>query len=166
MQNTLLNISRTMHSILWLAVGLVLFLFSHGRVTIPICSWFAFVFLIRFHRTSSRPWLAIVSLWVGMSVCHQLLAHSPKRLVVASLRKKEALEAVEALKRAHPDSPTRPSVLPLGIVSDTSSTAFTTPSSVKKCQPAPATCSPSQTNVKITSWPVCRWVVMGQLCWP
>jgi NAD(P)-dependent dehydrogenase (short-subunit alcohol dehydrogenase family) len=44
---------------------------------------------------------------VGMSVCHQLLALSPKRLVVASLRRKEALEAVEALKRAHPDSPTR-----------------------------------------------------------
>ncbi len=58
---------------LLLALGLVLFLFSHGRVTIPICSWFAFVFLIRFHRTSSRPWLAIVALWVGMSACHAFM---------------------------------------------------------------------------------------------
>src|SRR5262245_32722828 len=33
----------------------------------------------------------------------------------------------------HPLSPTSPSVLPRGIVSDTSSTALTTPSSVKKC---------------------------------
>ena len=55
---------------LWLILGLVLFLFSHGSVTIPICSWFAFVFLIRFHRTSSRPSLTIVTLWVGMSACH------------------------------------------------------------------------------------------------
>jgi len=58
---------------LWLALGLVLFLFSHGIWTIPICSWFAFVFLIRFHRTSSRPWLAIVTLWVGMSACHAFM---------------------------------------------------------------------------------------------
>ncbi len=58
---------------LWLSLGLVLFLFSHGRVTIPICSWFAFVFLIRFHRTSSRPWLAIVTLWVGISACHAFM---------------------------------------------------------------------------------------------
>ncbi len=54
---------------LWLVLGLVLFLFSYGRVTIPICSWFAFVFLIRFHRTNSRPWLGIVTLWLGMSAC-------------------------------------------------------------------------------------------------
>ncbi len=58
---------------LWLSLGLVLFLFSHGRVTIPVCSWFAFVFLIRFHRTSSRPWLTIVTLWVGMSTCHAFM---------------------------------------------------------------------------------------------
>jgi apolipoprotein N-acyltransferase len=57
----------------WLAVGLVLFLFSHGRWTIPVCSWFAFVFLIRFHRASSRPWLALVTLWVGMSACHAFM---------------------------------------------------------------------------------------------
>ncbi len=58
---------------LWLTLGLVLFLFSHGRVTIPICSWFAFVFLIRFHRTSSRPWLAIVTLWVAMAACNAFM---------------------------------------------------------------------------------------------
>ncbi len=58
---------------LWLSLGLALFLFSHGSVTIPVCSWFAFVFLIRFHRTSSRPWLAIVTLWVGMSACHAFM---------------------------------------------------------------------------------------------
>ena len=54
---------------LWLTLGLALFLFSHGSVTIPICSWFAFIFLIRFHRTNSRPWLGIVTLWLGMSAC-------------------------------------------------------------------------------------------------
>lgn len=54
---------------LWLALGLALFLFSHGSVTIPICSWFAFIFLIRFHRTNSRPRLGIVTLWLGMSAC-------------------------------------------------------------------------------------------------
>lgn len=58
---------------LWLSLGLVLFLFSHGKVTIPVCSWFAFVFLIRFHRTTSRPWRAIVTLWAGMSVCHAFM---------------------------------------------------------------------------------------------
>lgn len=58
---------------LWLVLGLVLFLFSHGRVTIPICSWFAFVFLIRFHRTASRPWLALLTLWVGMSACNAFM---------------------------------------------------------------------------------------------
>ncbi len=63
----------TCRSHLWLAIGLVLFLFSHGRWTIPICSWFALVFLIRFHRTSSRPWLAIVTLWLGMSACHAFM---------------------------------------------------------------------------------------------
>ncbi len=41
---------------------------------------------------------------VGMSVCRQLLAHNPRRLVVASLRKKEAFEAVETLKSAYPDT--------------------------------------------------------------
>ena len=56
---------------IWL--GLVLFLFSHGRWTIPLCSWFAFVFLIRFHRTNSRPWLAMVTLWIGISVCHAFM---------------------------------------------------------------------------------------------
>jgi apolipoprotein N-acyltransferase len=54
----------------WLALGLALFLFSHGRVTLPICSWLAFIFLIRFHRTNSRPWLGILALWLGMSACH------------------------------------------------------------------------------------------------
>lgn len=58
---------------LWLSLGLVLFLFSHGSLTIPVCSWFAFVFLIRFHRTSPRPWLAIATLWVGMSACHAFM---------------------------------------------------------------------------------------------
>lgn len=58
---------------LWLVLGLVLFLFSHGRWTIPICSWFAFVFLIRFHRISSHPWLGIVALWVGISACHAIM---------------------------------------------------------------------------------------------
>ncbi len=54
---------------LWLVFGLALFLFSHGSVTIPICSWFAFIFLIRFHRANSRPWLGIVTLWLGISAC-------------------------------------------------------------------------------------------------
>ena len=58
---------------LWLVLGLALFLFSHGRWTIPICSWFAFVFLIRFHRTSARSRLAIVALWVGMSACQAFM---------------------------------------------------------------------------------------------
>lgn len=58
---------------LWLTLGLALFLFSHGSVTIPICSWFAFVFLIRFHRINSRPWLGIVALWLGMSVCNAFM---------------------------------------------------------------------------------------------
>ena len=58
---------------LWLVLRLALFLFSHGRWTVPICSWFAFVFLIRFHRTSSRRLLAMVTLWVGMSVCYALM---------------------------------------------------------------------------------------------
>lgn len=58
---------------LWLSLGLVLFLFSHGSVTIPVCSWFAFVFLIRYHRTHARPWLGIVTLWGGMSVCHTFM---------------------------------------------------------------------------------------------
>src|SRR6187399_2208256 len=58
---------------LWLVLGLGMFLFSHGRWTVPICSWFAFVFLIRFHRTSSRPLLAMVTLWIGMSVCYAFM---------------------------------------------------------------------------------------------
>jgi apolipoprotein N-acyltransferase len=50
-----------------------MFLFSHGTWTIPICSWFAFVFLIRFHRTTTRPWLGLFTLWVGMSACHTFM---------------------------------------------------------------------------------------------
>ncbi len=63
----------TGHSRIWLALGLALFIFSHGRWTVPICSWFAFVFLIRFHRTTSRPRLGIVALWAGISACHALM---------------------------------------------------------------------------------------------
>lgn len=58
---------------LWLVLGLGMFLFSHGKWTIPICSWFAFVFLIRFHRTTSRRLLAWLTLWVGMSVCQSFM---------------------------------------------------------------------------------------------
>lgn len=58
---------------LWLALGLVLFIFSHGRWVVPICSWFAFIFLIRFHRTNTRPWLGIVAIWTGISACHMLM---------------------------------------------------------------------------------------------
>jgi len=58
---------------LWLVLGLVLFLFSHGRVTIPICSWFAFVFLIRFHRTATRPRLALLTLWIGISASNAFM---------------------------------------------------------------------------------------------
>jgi apolipoprotein N-acyltransferase len=50
-----------------------MFLFSHGKWTIPICSWFAFVFLIRFHRTTLRPLLALLTLWVGMSACQSFM---------------------------------------------------------------------------------------------
>lgn len=66
--------ASTRRAHLCLAVGLVLFLFSHGRWTVPICSWFAFVFLIRFHRTTSRPRLGIVALWLGMAACHVVMA--------------------------------------------------------------------------------------------
>jgi apolipoprotein N-acyltransferase len=58
---------------LWFILGMMLFLFSHGSVTIPLCSWFAFVFLIRYHRTSTRPFLSIVALWIGISVCYEII---------------------------------------------------------------------------------------------
>ena len=72
---------------LWLVLGLVLFIFSHGRWVVPICSWFAFVFLIRFHRTSSRSWLGIVALWAGISACHALMYYGslPDQPVVFSV---------------------------------------------------------------------------------
>ncbi|TWT87692.1 apolipoprotein N-acyltransferase [Pseudobythopirellula maris] len=58
---------------LWLALGLTMFVLSHGSVTVPICSWFAFVFLIRYHRTSARPWLSILTIWIGMSACYEIV---------------------------------------------------------------------------------------------
>ncbi len=71
LMNRIKDLLRRSH--LWLVLGLLLFLFSHGRVTIPVCSWFAFVFLIRFHRTNSRPWLGIITLWLGMTACHTFM---------------------------------------------------------------------------------------------
>jgi NAD(P)-dependent dehydrogenase (short-subunit alcohol dehydrogenase family) len=39
---------------------------------------------------------------VGMAVCREILRHDPRRLVVGSLRRSEAEEAVDVLRRAHP----------------------------------------------------------------
>lgn len=44
---------------------------------------------------------------VGMAVCRALLPHRPKRLVVASLRREEAEQAVFRLQSEFPDSPTQ-----------------------------------------------------------
>jgi NAD(P)-dependent dehydrogenase (short-subunit alcohol dehydrogenase family) len=44
---------------------------------------------------------------VGNAVCRQLLAHEPARLVVSSLRKEEAEQAVAALKAEFPNSKTK-----------------------------------------------------------
>lgn len=44
---------------------------------------------------------------VGMAVCRELLPHQPARLVVASLYKFEAEQAVQRLRAAFPDSPTQ-----------------------------------------------------------
>ncbi len=41
---------------------------------------------------------------VGMAVCREILRHDPQRLVVGSLRRSEAEEAVDILRRAHPHS--------------------------------------------------------------
>ncbi len=44
---------------------------------------------------------------VGMAVCRALLPHEPRRLVVASLRKTEAEQAVQRLRSEFPESPTQ-----------------------------------------------------------
>lgn len=41
---------------------------------------------------------------VGMAVCRQLVEHQPKRLIVASLRRHQAMSAVESLKAENPQS--------------------------------------------------------------
>lgn len=43
---------------------------------------------------------------VGMAVCREILHYGPERLVVGSLRRTEAEEAVEILRRAHPRAAT------------------------------------------------------------
>lgn len=43
---------------------------------------------------------------VGMAVCRELLPHGPSRLVVGSLRRSEAEEAVAKLRREYPDPAT------------------------------------------------------------
>lgn len=44
---------------------------------------------------------------VGTAVCRELLAQEPARLIVASRQKVRAQQAVEALRQAFPDTPTR-----------------------------------------------------------
>lgn len=44
---------------------------------------------------------------VGRAVCRELLAHDPARLLVTSLRKEEAEQAVAELKAEFPNSPTK-----------------------------------------------------------
>lgn len=43
---------------------------------------------------------------VGMAVCRQLLNHDPARLVIASLRRQEAEDAIASLRAEFPSSPT------------------------------------------------------------
>ena len=53
---------------IWLAVGLLLFLFVGGRWSIPAAAWLAPVFLVRFSR-GSKNWISeLVLLWLGLSL--------------------------------------------------------------------------------------------------
>ncbi|NTW97826.1 MAG: carbon-nitrogen hydrolase family protein, partial [Oscillochloris sp.] len=56
--------NRTQQRLLWLAIATGLGLFIGGRWNIPLAAWLAPVFLIRFYRTSERPWRDFGLVWL------------------------------------------------------------------------------------------------------
>jgi apolipoprotein N-acyltransferase len=54
-------------SYLWLVIGTVLGLFSTGQWTVPLASWLAAVFFIRFVRTQ-KVWLGVPLVWLASFV--------------------------------------------------------------------------------------------------
>ncbi|MBX0329940.1 carbon-nitrogen hydrolase family protein [Oscillochloris sp. ZM17-4] len=56
--------NRNQQRLLWLATAAGLGLFIGGRWNIPLAAWLAPVFVIRFYRTSERPWRDFGLMWI------------------------------------------------------------------------------------------------------
>ncbi len=63
---------------IWLAIGVVLLLFSYGANNIPLAAWLSPVFLLRFARTNSwRFWLPLLYLAAAAGIAFQLRGMVP-----------------------------------------------------------------------------------------